>query len=360
MKKLDWYIIYKFISTFVFCILLFTSISVVVDLSEKTDDFVNSKLSTSEIIRTYYFGFVPFIISFLFPLFVFIAVIFFTSRMALRSEIIAILASGVSFARFLRPYLIGGLLLAAILWWGNRSIVPRANELRTSFEARYVNTQNTSFRSTPGIYMRVDSFTYCGFRSYDTLNKSGNGFFLHRIKNNKVVYNARAEIIAWDTARKQWKLSSVVERTINGLHEEVTMTNEKYITTSYTPRDLQKDEFMKNRLTTPELNRMIQLEKLRGGEIVKELQVEKYRRDATPVTVIILTLIGGILSSRRIRGGSGYHLAVGMLMCAAFILFDRFSTIFSSKGDFPPLLAAWTPNIIFTFVTYYLYRKAPK
>jgi len=340
-------------------VILFTLISTVIDMSEHTDDFSKSGLSTKDIALQYYAGFVPFIISMLFPLFVFISVIFFTSKMAGRSEFIAILASGVSLRRILRPYWIGGILLGLLLFFGNFYVIPRANERRTKFEAKYIKSPVMDAISK-SIYMRVDSFSYCGIRYYDTAAKSGGYFFMERIQGQKVMYNLRADNIVWDTAKKKWRLTSVVERTVRDLGEDVQYHQELYRDFNFKPIDLQRDEYMKSRLTTPELTRMIELEKLRGSETVKELMMEKAHRLATPVAVVILTLIGAILACRKIRGGSGVHLATGIILCAVFILTDRFSTIFSVKGDLNPYVAAWIPNVIFSFVTLWLYKKAPK
>jgi lipopolysaccharide export system permease protein len=331
----------------------------VIDMSEKTDDFAKSGLSSKEIFNQYYLGFIPFIMSMLFPLFVFISVIFFTSKMANRSEFIAILASGVSLQRILKPYFIGGIILAIMLWVGNYYIIPRANERRTLFEAKYVKGPIPEIMSK-SIYMRVDSFSYCGIRYYDTAAKGGGSFFLERVINHKVTYNLRSDNISWDTSKKMWKLTNVIERNIFELREDVKSYPELYRDFNFRPRDLQRDEFMKARLTTPELNRMIEQEKLRGSETVKELMMEKAHRNSTPVAVIILTLIGAILACRKIRGGSGVHLAMGIIIAAVFILTDRFSTIFSTKGDLNPYIAAWLPNLIFSFVTIWLYKKAPK
>jgi lipopolysaccharide export system permease protein len=358
MKKLDWYILLAFLKTFFFSVLLLTAIMVVIDLSEKTDDFVKADLSPG-VILGYYVGFVPSMLALLFPLFVFISVIFFTSKMANRSEFISMLAAGMSLRRILRPYVIGGIFLSALLWLGNMFYIPRASEIRTNFEAKYVNTADFNVR-TGSIYMRVDSFTYCGIRYYDTASKSGGSFFLETVHDYQVVYNLRADNILWDTAKKNWKLTGVVERKIDGLKEDVSYVQQVNRNFNFKPSDLQRDEFVKNRLTWPELNRTIQLEKLRGSEIVKELQMEKAKRSATPVSVLILTLIGAILACRRIRGGSGVHLAAGIIICALFILSDRFSTIFSTKGNLNPLIAAWIPNIIFGSLCVYLYRQAPK
>ncbi len=360
MKKIDWYIFKDFIFTFFYCIILFTVISVVVDISEKTDDFAKANLSAGFVLKHYYIGFVPFIVAFLFPLFTFIAVIFFTSKLANRSEIIAIIASGTSFNRLLKPYVLGGLLLSALLWIGNRKIVPKANEIRTAFEQRYIDTRPLSSGNNNNIYMRIDSISYCGIRYYDTATKSGNGFFMDRLKGTQVSYNLRADNISWDKTGKKWKLSGVIERKINGLHEEVKQDTVRRLNFNFTPEDLKKDEYIKTRLSTKELRRMVDMEKLRGSEGINDLEVELYRRDATPVTVLILTLIGAILASRKIRGGSGIHLAAGFAIASLFILLDRFSTIFSVKGNLPPVIAAWLPNVLFGLLTYYLYRKAPK
>jgi lipopolysaccharide export system permease protein len=279
--------------------------------------------------------------------------------MAVRTEFVAILAAGVSLRRILRPYLVGGLLLGTILYLGNYYVVPRANEVRTKFEARYIKSPMLEV-VTKSIYMRVDSFSYCGIRYYDTASKSGSNFFLQRVKDHKVVYNLRADNITWDTAKKKWRLAGVVERYVGDLKEDVEYYPEQFRAFSFKPLDLQRDEYVKSRLTTPELTRMIKAEKLRGSETVKELMMEDAHRLATPVAVLILTMIGAILACRKIRGGSGVHLASGILICAVFILTDRFSTIFSVKGDLNPYVAAWIPNVVFGLVTIWLYKKAPK
>lgn len=363
MKIIDWYILKKLFTTFFFSIFLFTVIAVAIDVSEKTDDFVKSGLSFSEIVMQYYIGFVPYIIALLFPLFCFIAVIFFTSKMALRTEIVAIIASGTSFSRFLRPYWIGGAVLGLVLMVATNFFLPRANALRTTFEARYVNVNssyNPLLRTTKNIYFRIDSFTYAGVRNYDTGTKVGGPFFMQRIEDDELVYNLRSEVIKWDTAQKQWVLQTAVERTINGLNEHVQMESQKTMNFNFKPYDLSRDEYAKDKLTTPELAQYIKLESLRGSEDVNSLKVEEYRRFATPVAVLILTLIGAVVASRKVRGGSGSHMALGIVLAAVFILMDRFSTIFSSKGNLPPLIAAWIPNMVFILVAMYLYRKAPK
>ena len=363
MKKLDWYILKKFLRDFFFSIFLFAVIAVVIDVSEKTDDFVRSGLSGPEIFTHYYIGFIPHIIALLFPLFVFIAVIFFTSKMAGQTEIVAILASGTTYNRWLRPYWIGGVLLGLLLWVSNQWIVPKANNIRGSFEAAYVDAHssyNALITTSPDVYFRIDSFTYAGIYGYDTANNRGRGFFTYRVEKGKVVSNLRAENIIWDTATKNWRLTDVIERKVLDSKESVSFTMEIRKTYPFKPIDIKKDKYTKDKLTTTQLINQIKLEELRGSEGLNELKIERYRRDATPITVLLLTLIGGIIAGRKVRGGSGSHLALGFVIAALFIITDRFSTIFSTKGNLPPLLAAWIPNMIFIWVVYYLYKKAPK
>jgi len=183
---------------------------------------------------------------------------------------------------------------------------------------------------------------------------------MDRIKGNQVVYNLRADNISWESRTKEWKMTSVIERTLDGLNEKVNYYPELTKKLAFKPIDLYRDAFFQTSMKTPDLRERIEKEKLRGSETVKELEMEYAHRSATPAAVLLLTLIGGILACRRIRGGSGLHLAIGIVICAVFILTDRFSTIFSTKGELNPYLAAWIPNIVFGGLTWYLYKKAPK
>jgi lipopolysaccharide export system permease protein len=296
----------------------------------------------------------------LFPLFVFISVIFFTAKMADRTEIVAILSSGVSFGRFLVPYWIGGILLSALLWVGNQQLLPRANTIWSNFETRYIggalDYATTAFPKN--FYFRLDSNSYAGMRYFDTTSRSGGVFFIQRFQNNRLVYNLRAESIGWDSTAKAWQLNKVLERRFNGDIETITTTPQKKVKYNFKPRDLRKDEFLKDRLTTPELKELIRLEKIRGKEGINSLLVERYNRDAIPVSVLILTIIGATIASRKVRGGSGFHLAIGVLLSVSYILCSRFSIVFATKGNFHPLLAAWLPNIVFGILALVLYRKA--
>ena len=301
MKKIDRYILSKYLTTFFFCLLLLTAIVVVVDVSEHTDDFVKSKLPVSKIITDFYFGFIPRIDAMLFPLFVFISVIFFTSKMATRSEVIAILSSGVSYRRFLLPYIIGGLFLSVLLWLGYQYVVPKANKKWGDFEKKYIDPNfgnvNGSTTYKQYLYFRNDSNTYIGIRGYDTISKTGNGFFVQRFSNNKLLYNLRADNFNWDTTTKKWKLANVTERTLNGITENVKRYPEVQMTYNFKPVDLRKDEYLKDQMQTPALDQFIKQERLRGSEGLSSLLVERYNRDAIPVSVLILTIIGAVLAA---------------------------------------------------------------
>ena len=363
LKLLDKYILKKFLGTFVFTLLVITVIAVVIDTSEKADDFVKSGMGAWDLVIHYYIGFVPFIMAMIFPLMVFIAVIYFSSKMAGRSEFIAILAGGVRYNRMLRPYLIGSVFLAIIFWLASQYWVPRANEIRTDFQAVYVDG-NSSYNADPyrtnNYYLRVDPTTFVGFRYYDTVNKSASNFFMQKIRDNKVYYNLRAETIRWDPAKKDWRLSNLVERKIDGLKESVRKIDTMHLNLNVLPKELRRDDYLKDKLTTPELNQFIHMEEVRGAEGLNTFKVERYHRDATPFSVIIMTLIGAIISSRKIRGGSGLHLAMGIVMASVFVVMDKFSVTFSTKGHFSPMLAAWLPNIIFSMLACWLYVKTPK
>jgi len=363
MKILDRYILKKLYVTFFFCMLLFTVIAVAVDSSEKTDDFVASGLSTSEIIKQYYLGFIPHIWGLLYPLFVFIAVIFVTSKMAARSEIVSILASGTSFNRFLLPYIIGGISLALLLLWANTQVIPKANGIRVDFENKYINhsgPNNDNSGCFNCFYLKSDSVTYVSFKQFDATRKYATQFSLEKVKNAKVVYNLRADNMRWDTAKNTWRLERVVRREVLPMGEKVSRVDTEYIKLNFKPEELVKDDFAKDKMTSAKLSTFIGREELRGKEGLNTLRVELYRRLATPFTVLLLTFIGAVIASRKTRGGSGLHLALGITIAALFIVSDRFSTVFSTKGNLPPALAVWLPNIVFCGVAWLLYRKAPK
>lgn len=366
IKLIDWYIIRKQLTTTVFMVIIFSVIAGAVDASEKADDFVKSGQSGWYILTHYFAGFIPFIISMIFPLMVFIAVILFTSQMAGRSEIVAVLAGGVRYNRFLRPYLIGSLILGGVFWYATQYWIPKANVLRANFQATYIDSKSSYeigqyLAKGSNVYLRVDSNTYAGLKNYDTTSKTAyGGFFMDRMKGNVLVYNLHAQTIKWDTGKKQWKADRVIERNINGITEDLKSTPEKFLNLKIKPQEIRFDKYLKDKMTTPELKKYIRMEEQRGTEGLNDYKVERYKRDATPISVVLLTIMGAVVASRKTRGGSGLHMAVGIVLAAIFVVMDKFSLTFSTKGNFPPLLAAWVPNLVFSLVALYLYKRAPK
>jgi lipopolysaccharide export system permease protein len=359
MTKIDWYILRKFIGTFIYSLMILLVISVVIDVTEKIDDFMSNNLSFYTIVVDYYFGFIPHIAALLFPLFIFISVIFFTSKMAYRTEIVAILCSGVSFRRFLRPYWVGAFLFGGLLWLGNRWTVPIANKIRTKFEADYVHKKKAQLN----IYdktIRVDSFTYVTFGSYDPNYKSGGNFLYEDVRGQNIRFKMKADRVSWDSATGKWKLDYVTMRSINGLKENWWTKTDTAIKIPLNPKEMYEERNIQEAMTTPELDAYIAREELKGAEGLNTFYVEKYRRTASSGAVVILTLIGGIIASKKVRGGSGLHLAVGIVISASYIIFLQFSTVFSVKADLDPLLAVWIPNFIFGALALWLYQRAPK
>lgn len=366
LKIIDWYIIKKLITSTIFMVIIFSVIAGVVDASEKADDFVKSGLSAYYILTKYFAGFIPFIISMIFPLMVFIAVILFTSQMAARSEIVAMLAGGVKYNRILRPYVIGAIIMGSVFWYSSQYLIPKANVLRANFQANYVDAKSSYevgqyLAKGSNFYIRVDSVTYAGLRNYDTTSKTAyGGFFLDRLSGTNVVYNLRAQTMRWDTSVNKWKLERVMERHINGIKENVKSVSQMHINLNVKPSEIRFDKYLKDKMTTPELKQFIRLEELRGSEGLNDYKVERYRRDATSVSVVLLTIMGAVVASRKTRGGSGLHMAIGIILAAVFVVMDKFSLTFSTKGNLHPFIAAWMPNMIFSIVTVYLYRRAPK
>lgn len=338
----------------------------VIDYSEKTDDFVKANKTFVQVFKEYYIGFIPHIIALLFHLFVFIAVIFFTSKMANQTEVIPVLAAGVTYNRFLRPYLVGSVVLALALWWASSGLVPKSNKLQTEFKSKYIDKNvNVDLGCTNfcNRYLKLDSNTYAGIRQFDTSSKTAQAFFYHKVKDNRVIKNLRASSFKWDTSKgfkNTWRIENVAHREF---HDEI-MTDSfvvnKNVKYNFTPDDIRFDEYVKDKLTTTQLRRFIQLEEQRGSAGISKLKVELHRRGATSAAIIILTFIGVFIASRKRRGGIGMQLALGLIIAFTYILLDKFSSVFATNDDIPPALAAWLPNIIYTIVAIWLYKKAQK
>ena len=355
IKILDRYIIKKFISTFFFAIMVLAVISCVIDYSEKVDNIV-SKKAPLLVVMNYYKNFVPHITALLFPLFIFIATIFFTSKLAYKSEIIAILSSGVSFQRFLRPYLIGGGFLCIISLVANHWVIPVANKQRIAFEDKYINDDDFKIASD-NMHLGISKNDYVYLQNYNYSNNTGTHFTEEKISGILLKEKKMADFVTYDTVKKIWHLHNVIIRTNDSNKETITRLPEQDAKYPFTPADLNRTDAIKEALTTPELNRYIATEQLHGRENLSFYFVEKERRTAQPFAGFILTIIGACIASRKIRGGSGLHLALGIVISAVYIMFLQTSTTFATKSSLSPFLAVWIPNFIFAGVALYLYRR---
>lgn len=358
MKKIDWYIIKKFLGTFFYAMALIIMIVIVFDFSEKIDDFIEKQAPLKEIIFAYYLNFIPYFINLFSPLFTFIAVIFFTSRLATNTEIVAMLSSGISFRRLMVPYLISALILGMLSFYLANIIIPPANKKRLDFEAVYVKNPAT-FRER-NIHMQIRPGIFIYLESFNDRSNMGWRFSLEKIEENELVYKLSADNIRWDSINGNWGIENYYVRTIDGLQEDLQFGNRLDTVLPFTPRDFIQNLKEMETMNFGELRDYIRNERLKGSENVKFYEVEMYRRTAFPFATLVLTLIGVALSSRKVRGGIGLHLGAGLAFSFAFILFMQISTTFATKGNLSPLLSVWIPNLLFGLIGIYLYKMAPK
>ncbi len=358
LKKLDYYIIKKFLGTFVYAITLIIFIVVIFDLSEKIDNFIENQASLRDIILVYYVNFIPYFINLFSPLFTFITVVFFTSRMAFNTEIIAILSAGVSYRRLLVPYLISAVLLSLISIYLSNVVIPPANEKRLAFEYEFVKKPSTFTGRNVHMQIRPGIFVY--LESYSEKTQTGYRFTMERIENGKLEYKLFADQITYNEEEQKWTIRNYNERIIDGLDEQLRFGNNLDTLLLFTPYDFTQNLKDMETMNFRELNTFIANERLKGSEIVSFYEVEKHRRLAFPFSTLVLTLIGVALSSQKVRGGIGLHLGAGITLSFSFILFMQVTTTFATNGDLHPMLAVWIPNIIFGILSAYLLKVAPK
>ncbi len=355
---LDKYIIKKFLGTYFLAILLIIGIVIIFDISEKIDDFVDRDAPLRAIIVDYYFNFIPYFMNMFSALFVFITVIFFTSKMAANSEIIAILSGGVSFNRLMYPYFLSATLIATFSFTLSMYIIPPANKHRLEFESKYLKQQYYNSERNIHYQLAPEEFVYV--ESFSTWNNTAYRFTLETIKENKIVSKISAETAAWDSTSKGWKLNEFFIREYDGTKEVVRSGRELDTIISLTVDDFLRKANTVESLKYGELQELIAMQRFRGDRMVKYSLVEKHTRMAVPFSAFILTLIGVSLSSRKKRGGLGLNLGIGLALSFSYILFLKFSQMFVFTDTLPPGFALWLPNIIYAVIAIVLYRMAPK
>lgn len=358
IKIIDWYIIKKYLGTFSFTLAIFTVIIVIFDVSEKLDDFLRHEAPVSEIIFSYYAGFIPFYLNFLSPLINFIAVIFFTAKMADQTEIVPILSSGVSFKRFLRPYVISSTVIFLVTLIFNLFIIPETNQLKIDFENTYINPKSDN--SKMFTHMQIDKDSYVYIENFDNNQRVGYKFILEKFSGDNLKEKLIADKITWDSLKSKWKIDNYSIRKIDGLKESMTSGITKDTTLDMRPKDFEIYDNIYQAMNMNELNDRIEKEKTRGTGVMVDLQLEKYKRFVYPLSAYILTLMGVSLSSRKVRGGIGLPLGIGIFLSFAYIIFIQFANMFALKGGLPPLIAVLIPNVIFGILGVYLLIKAPK
>jgi len=358
LKKLDLYIIKKFLGTFFFTLLLIISIVIVFDLSEKIQDFIEKKAPIHAIIFDYYLNFIPYFANLFSPLFIFIAVIYFTSKMASNSEIVAILSSGISFKRFLRPYLISAFFLAGLSYYLNNFLIPDANKKRLAFEEVYYRNK---FRNIDhDIHLQIDKNTYIYMTSFNADLNMGINFSIENFKDGQLVYKLLSDNVIWDSTANKWQINNYEERYIDGLKEKINTGFRKDTTINLKPQEFKRRSSFITTMNYFELNKYIKAEKFKGSEKVILYEVEKQQRGAYPFATFVLTIIGVSLSSRKVRGGIGLHIGLGLVISFSYILFMQIFTTFATNSGMAPIIAVWIPNVLYSILALYLLKIAPK
>ena len=359
LKLLDWYIIKKFLGTYVFAIVLILSIAVVFDFNEKQDRFMSHNAPWSAIIFDYYLNFIPYFANLFSPLFVFIAVIFFTSKLAENSEIIAMFSTGMSFKRMLRPYMISAAIIAVVTFCLGAYVIPKGSVTRINFEDKYYKPRKVN--TAHNIQLEVDSGVIAYIDRFENYSNTGYRFSLDKFKGKQLVSHLTARSITYDTTGvHKWIIKDYMIREMEGMKENITTGARMDTTLFMEPSDFLIMKNQQEMLTSPQLSEYIDRQKQRGFANIKEFEIEYHKRIAMSFASFILTLIGVSLSSRKTKGGMGLHLGIGLALSFSYILFQTIASTFAVNGNMPPAIAVWIPNILYSFIAFYLYQKAPK
>ncbi|MBQ2858575.1 MAG: LptF/LptG family permease [Bacteroidaceae bacterium] len=359
IRRIDWYIIKKFLGTYFFAIALIISIAVVFDVNEWIDNFINNKAPVKAIIFDYYANFIPYFSNLFSPLFVFIAVIFFTSKLAENSEIIAMMSTGLSFRRLLRPYMISAAIIAIMTYGMGAYVIPKGNVTRLDFEDKYKKKKKQEY--VRNVQVEVDSGVIAYMERYENYNKTAYRFSLDKFEDKKLVSHLTARSATYDTTTvHKWTLRNYMIRELDGMKETITQGDRLDSIIKMEPQDFLIMKGQQETMTSSELSEYITRQKRRGFANIKEFEIEYHKRIAMSFASFILTIIGVSLSSRKVKGGMGMYLGVGLGLSFSYILFQTVSATFAINGNASPLLAVWVPNIVYTFIAIYLYKKAPK
>jgi len=365
LKILDKYIIKKVLFTFIFVVLIIVAIVAIIDLAEKMDKFAKANLDSLTILG-YYRDFIPWIIGLVSPIMVFIAVVFVTSQMAARTEIIAILSSGVSFKRLLLPYFLASLIIAVFNFVLNGWVIPQSNRSRLAFEIQYLN--KSYYFDQRNIHMQIEPNVYFYLQNYNVNTHTGYQFTLEKFEDNRLIEKLTADNITWDSTKRKWAMRFWKRKKVDSIFTvgykpspHTQQIGERLDTTfSVTPEDFENEDRKFDGMTINELSAYINKLKFRGASGVEAFEVERQIRFSSPFTIFVLVFMGVIVSSKKNRGGTGFQIALGFLLSFVFILFFMMSRTFAEAGSLSPLLAAWLPNITFTLISLGMYKYVPR
>ncbi len=359
IKRLDWYIIRKFMMTFFMSILFLAVIIIIFDISEKIDDFVRKEVPLKEIAFDYYLNFVPYFINQYSPMFVFLTVIFFTSKMTQDSEVVAMLSSGISYHRLVRPYMISAALIAILSLVAGMWILPRSNGTRVAFEQKYNAYRKVKMGHDMHYKLENDVFVY--FESFSAYNNTAYNFTMEDIHGGRLHSKLSAESAQYDTVSGVWKLRNYFIRDLDaGLQDHIRSGRQLDTVFSMTRDDFFRNRYTIQQLNQKELNELIDTQIMRGDASVNMSLIEKHNRMSLPVSAFILTIIGLSLCTKKKRGGMGWNLAAGTALGFSYILFMQFSEMFVITDTLPAQVAVWLPNALYAIIAVVLYIKAPK
>jgi lipopolysaccharide export system permease protein len=358
---LDRYIIRQFLGTFLFSLVLILGIAVIFDFSEKIDDFIQKQAPLKAIIFDYYLNFIPYFATLFAPMFVFISVIFFTSRMAVNTEIIAMLNSGMSFPRLLVPYFVSAAFIAVAAFMMLNYVLPHSNIARLDFEEKYYRRSDFRQINVSSVHRQVYPNVYIYMESYNKISQSGRNFSMEKFdEQGRLESKLTANMIRWDTTTNKWGAWWYYIRENDSLGERITSGRRIDTVLNVGPDDFTRAPEFVYTMTHGELINYIDVLRSQGSDEIKLYLNEKHRRNASPFAFFVLTLIGVSLSSRKIKGGIGMQIGLGLALTFSYILFMQFASQFSLKGDLNPALAMWIPNIIYSFIALGTYLYAPK
>ncbi len=355
IKKLDSYIIKKFLGTYVFAIILILAITIMFDINEKLDSFLKAPLKAT--VFDYFLNFLPYFANQFSPLFTFIAVIFFTSKLADNSEIIAMLSSGMSFPRLLRPYMLSATVIAIATYLLSAYIIPPANVKRIDYTNTYVKNKSVEYGTN--IQLQVAKGEIAFMSRYDNGTRTGYKFSLESFKDKKLVSRLTAQSIRYDSLHK-WQVRDYMIRDFKGPREEIRRGAKLDTVIPIEPRDFLIAKNDHEKMTTPDLAQYIARQKERGVANIKGFEIEYHRRFAMTAAAFILTLIGMALSARKVKGGMGVNIGIGIVLSFSYILFMTVTSSFAVSGLASPMVAMWIPNFIYAIIAIILYRRACK